>query len=203
MHLRLTLLTADPARLGEAVDFIENEARTLVEDQPGIVGMSLKVNSVLGIACVQTFWVSGDAMRESDKNVRETREAAAHRANATTTVESYRVASLSKLAPWEAGTGVRVTRVDADLSHLEKVVAAYEDIALPWLTETEGFAGALLVGNLRTGHTINETFWTDEAALADSRSVAADIRVDTVRATDSVVRALEEYSLVFSTAGPD
>jgi hypothetical protein len=203
MHLRLTLLTADPARLGEAVDFIETEARTLVEDQPGIVGMSLKVHSALGIACVQTFWVSADAMRESDRNVRETREAAAHRAHATTTVESYRVASLAKLAPWETGTGVRVTRADADLSNLEKVVAAYEDIALPWLTETEGFAGALLLGNPRTGHTITETFWTDEDALAGSRSVAAEIRVDTVRATDSVVRALEEYSLVFSTAGPD
>jgi hypothetical protein len=202
MQLRLTLITADPLRLGEAVHYIEHEARTLVEEELGNVGMSLKVNSVLGIAVVETFWVSGDAMRESDKNVRSTRDAAAHRANGTISVESYRVASIVKLGPWEPGNGVRVTRADADLSHADKVVAGYEDTALPWLTETEGFRGALLVAHERTGHCVSETMWTDEAALAESRSIDAAIRLDTVNATDMAVRGLEEYALVFSSARP-
>lgn len=37
-------------------------------------------------------------------------------------------------------------------------------------------------------HCVSETMWTDEAALAESRSIDAAIRLDTVNATDIVVR---------------
>ncbi|MCW2828434.1 MAG: hypothetical protein JWQ67_2050, partial [Marmoricola sp.] len=40
MHLRLTMLTADPLKFGEATDFIERDARPLIEAEPGNVGMS-------------------------------------------------------------------------------------------------------------------------------------------------------------------
>ena len=52
----------------------------------------------------------------------------------------------------------------------------------------------------RTGHSISETVWRDEQALAGSRSVAAAIRVETVASTDGVVRAVEEYGLVSTSA---
>ena len=41
MHVRATLITADPARLEEAIRFVETDARKLVEDEPGNLGMSL------------------------------------------------------------------------------------------------------------------------------------------------------------------
>lgn len=202
MQLRATLITADPARLEEAVRFVETDARKLVEDEPGNLGMSLKVNTTLGVAVVHSFWVSADAMRESDKHVRATRETAADRASGTVSAETYRVASVTRVAPWVSGGGVRVTRADADPSQLDKVVAAYEDTAVPWLTETAGFCGALFVAQQRTGRTVSETIWSDAAALAESRSVAAAIRVDTAAAADLAVRGLEEYSLLFSTVRP-
>lgn len=202
MHLRATLITADPARLEEAVRFVETDARKLVEDEPGNLGMSLKVNNTLGVAVVHSFWVSADAMRESDKHVRSTRDAAAARAGGTVSAETYRVASVARVAPWVSGRAVRVTRADADPSQLDKVVAAYEDTAVPWLTETAGFCGALFVAQQRTGRTVIETIWSDEAALAESRGVAAAIRVDTAAAADLAVRGLEEYSLLFSTVRP-
>ena len=202
MHVRLTLLTMDPLRFGEAEQYIEQEARPLVEGEPGNLGMALKVKRPLGVAIIETYWVSGDAMRESDKNVRSTREEAAHRANGTHSVEHFQVASIEKVAPWEPGCGVRVTRADTTPAKLDEAVAAYEDTALPWLTETPGFCGALLLAHRGTGHTVSETLWQDENALAESRSVAAAIRVDTVKASDSAIRSLEEYHLGFSSARP-
>ena len=95
-----------------------------------------------------------------------------------------------------------MTRADADPSQLDTVVAAYEDTAVPWLTETAGFCGALFIAQRRTGRTLSETIWSDAAALAESRSVAAAIRVDTAAAADLAVRGLEEYSLLFSTVRP-
>jgi hypothetical protein len=200
MHLRLTLLTGDPAQVDDAIAYIETDARALVESKPGNLGMALKVDRELGVALVQSYWISGDAMRESDRDVRATRDEAAHRATGTVSVENYEIASFAKVAPWQDGGGVRVTRADTDPRGLDQRVAAYEDTALPWLNETPGFCGAVLVVNGRSGHSIEETFWTDAEALAGSRSAAAAIRVDAVKATDSVIRALEEYRLVFNTA---
>jgi hypothetical protein len=202
MHLRLTMLTADPQRLDEGLTFIQEEARPLVEGEPGNLGLSLKADKELGVALVESFWVSADAMRESDRNVRSTREQASHRIDGTVTVESYQVASVTRTAPWNAGAGVRLTRADADAARLDQVVAAHEDTAVPWLTETEGFCGALLLAHGRTGHLLEETMWVDGEALAGSRSVAAAIRVDAVKATDEVVRALAEYTLIFNSARP-
>lgn len=202
MHVRSTLITAEPARLHEAVGFIETDARKVIEDMAGNLGMSLKVNSTLGVAVVNSFWVSADAMRESDKHVRSTREIAVHRASGTASAETYRVASVVRVGPWVSGGAVRVTRADADPSRLDSVIAAYEDTAVPWLTETAGFCGALFVAQQRTGRTVSETIWSDEAALVESRSVAAAIRVDTAAAADLAVRGLEEYSLQFGTVRP-
>ena len=45
-----------------------------------------------------------------------------------------------------------------------------------------------------------ETIWDSPKTLAASRSVAARVRVETVKSTGCVIRALEEYDLVFNTA---
>jgi heme-degrading monooxygenase HmoA len=199
MHMRLTLLTADPLRVEDTLHFIANEARPRIEDQPGNLGMSLKVKKPLGVVAVETYWISGDAMHASDRNVRATREEAAHRANGTVSVETLQIASMVRTGPWEPGAGVQVTRAESEAASLDGVVAAYEDTTLPWLTETPGFCGALLAAHRRTGQSISETVWEDDDALAASRSVAAAIRVDAVKATSSTVRWLEEYSLVFDS----
>ncbi len=202
MHLRLTVLTADPLRLDEGLTFIEEEARPLVEAEPGNLGLSLKADKELGVAVVESFWVSADAMRESDRNVRSTREQASHRIDGTVAVETLQVASVTRIEPWNAGAGVRLMRADADAARLDQVVAAHEDTAVPWLMETEGFCGALLLVHRRTGHLVEETMWVDGDALAGSRSVASAIRVDAVKATDEVVRVLAEYTLIFNSARP-
>jgi hypothetical protein len=199
MHMRLTLLTADPLRMEDTLHFIANEARPRIEDEPGNLGMSLKVKQPIGVVVVETYWVSGDAIHESDQNVRATREEAARRANGTVTVETFQIASMVKTRPWQPGAGVRLTHLESESANLDGVVAAYEDAALPWLTETPGFCGAFLAAHRRTGHSINETVWEDDDALAASRSVAAAIRVDAVKATSSTVRWLEEYTLVFNS----
>jgi hypothetical protein len=79
------------------------------------------------------------------------------------------------------------------------MVAAYEETTVPWLTETSGFCAELLFVDRGTGHSVSETVWRDQHALAASRSAAAAIRVDMAAATGSAIRALEEYTLVFSS----
>ncbi|MCU1373210.1 MAG: hypothetical protein JWO68_496 [Actinomycetia bacterium] len=201
-HVRLNLLTADPARLADAIDYIDNEARPLIEKEVGSLGMAIAADHELGLALISSYWVSGDAMRESAGATAPMREEAAHRARGTMTVELFQVATNRRLVRPRAGAGVRITRFDFDPTRIDDAVANYEDTALPWLTGVEGFCSAHLFVHHRTGHAVEETVWQDAECLAASRSGAAAIRVDTVAATDAAVRALAELELVAAPGQP-
>jgi hypothetical protein len=201
-HVQVNFLTADPVRLGEAIRYLQDKARALLEELPGSQGMSVSANPELGVAVVESFWVSHHAMREHEKTVAPTREEAARLSGGTVSVERFVVASFTQVKRPHPGAGVRLTRMDTDASRIDQVVTGYEDTALPWLTETPGFVASLLFIDRSTGRSISETQWENSGALAASRSAAAAIRADVVAATDSSIRAVEEYSLVFNTTEP-
>jgi hypothetical protein len=200
LHVRHNLITADPALLGDSVKFMENEVRPAVEGQPGNLGLSLQVNPELGLAILESFWVSGDALRASEHAVAPNRAAAVRRAAGTVTVERYAVPVFELEAPLRSGEGVRVTRMDVAPSAVEDTIEVIGDTAVPRLADTEGFCSALFFVDRTAGHSIFETSWRDPEALAGSRSTAAAVRVDTVLATNGVIRALEEYQMMFSSA---
>jgi hypothetical protein len=201
-HVQVILLTADPERLDDAIRYLQDKARPMLADLPGSQGMSVCANTELGIAVVESFWVSHHAMREHERSVAPAREEAARLSGGTVSVERFVVASFTRVRRPQPGAGVRLTRMDTDATRIDEVVAAYVDTTLPWLTETPGFVAELLFIDRSTGHSIGETRWQDAAALAASRGAAAAIRADAVAATDSSIRAVEEYSLVFDTAEP-
>ncbi len=204
LQARFNLITADPLRLGDSVNFIEAEVRPVVESQPGSLGMSLYTNPELGVAILESilesFWASRDALRLSEHMALPSRRQAVQRATGTVSVERYRVPVFEREAPLSTGAGLRLTRMDIEPSRVEDAVEVYGDTVIPWLADTEGFCCALLLVDWNTGHSISETMWRTPQALAASRSVAAAVRVDTVASTGCVIRAIEEYGLVFGSA---
>jgi quinol monooxygenase YgiN len=202
-HARLSYVTADPARLDDFLRFMEDKAQPQFAEEPGYRGMWVAADDEVGVAVVATFWVSGDAMRESERVEAPVRRDAVQVAEGTVSVEPYAVENFFRITGPGPDAALRLTRVEVAPEQVDAAVAGYEDTALPWLTEADGFCSALLFVHRRTGRGVTEVVWRDEAALAASRSAAASIRVDAVAATDAVVRALEEYRLVFTTALPD
>jgi heme-degrading monooxygenase HmoA len=200
LHVRFNFLTADPLRLGDSVKFIESEVRPQVDSQPGSLGTSLYADPEAGLAILESFWASDDAMHASEHTVSSSRREAVKRAAGTVSVERYEVPVFELEAPMHSGAGMRLTRMDVEPSQVEDAVEVYGDTAVPWLAETRGFCSTLLLVDPQTGHTISETLWRDEATLAETRSLAAAVRVDTVSATGCVVRAVEEYGLVSTSA---
>jgi heme-degrading monooxygenase HmoA len=200
LHVRFNFLTADPLRLGDSVKFIESEVRPQVDSQPGSLGTSLYTDPDAGLAILESFWASDDAMHASEHTVSSSRREAVKRAAGTVSVERYEVPVFELEAPVRSGASMRLTRMDVEPSQVEDAVEVYGDTAVPWLAETRGFCSALLLVDPQTGHTISETLWRDEATLAETRSLAAAVRVDTVSATGCVIRAVEEYGLVSTSA---
>jgi hypothetical protein len=63
-----------------------------------------------------------------------------------------------------------------------------------------GFLQRAAAGRLENGHSLSETLWDSHKTLAASRSAAARVRVETVKSAGCVIRAVEEYDLVFNSA---
>jgi hypothetical protein len=198
--MRFNLITADPQKLGDSIKFIESEVRPQVDSQPGSLGTTLYSNPEAGLAILESLWASDDAMGASEHHLGPTRRAAVERAAGTVCVERYQVPVFELEAPVRGGAGLRLTRMDYEPAAVEDAVEAYGDTAVPWLADTKGFCRTLLLVDESTGHAISETLWRNKEALAATRSVDAAVRAETVASTGCVIRGVEEYGLVASSA---
>ena len=200
LHLRLNLIGAGPSVLDDCVKYIKGEFRPALADQPGSLGLSLLVSPGLGVAIVESFWASAHALRASESVAASLQGELAQRARASVTTEQYRIPVFERGAPPHGGEAVRLTRMQAKPSAVEDVAEAFGDSAVPWLAETPGFRAALLLADPDSGHMISQSVWRDPRARAASPSTAEVIRADVLSASDCVIRAVEDYSLVFSSA---
>ena len=200
LHARLDLITADPLVLGGCIKYIEGEVRPAVESQPGSLGLSLLASPELGAAVLESFWASYHALEASEQPAVPLRGELARRARGPVTVERYQIPVFERQATLQGGEGVRLTRIEVKPSAAADVIEAFGDSAVPDLAEAAGFRGALLFADPASGQLISETVWRDPQARAASPSVAAVIRADVLDTANCLIRAVEDYSLVFSSA---
>jgi hypothetical protein len=202
-HVQVNLITADPQHAKDVVHYLETDAAPRLADEPGHRGIVMFGDLELGVVMFESFWVSGEAMKDSERAVEPLRKEAVRRGGGTATVEPYQVAGFQRQQRPSRGAGLRLTRFDVEPSRVDEGIAAYEDIALPWLLESEGLCSSVLLVHRRTGRMMTEDVWRDPRTLAASRSAATTARADAVAASDSLVRALAEYAVEVSTVRPD
>jgi hypothetical protein len=199
LHAGLSLITVNPLRLDQSREHIETVVGPQAERQGGTLGWSLHLNSDLGLAMFETLWVSDDALQAGEHVIAASRDEAVPHAAGTLTSERYAVPVFEQEAPVAAGAGVRLTRVDVAPSKIEDAIEVFGDTTVPWLADTKGFCRTLYLVDRDAGHTVSETVWQDTDALAGSRTAAAAIRAEVASAADGVIRAVEEYSVLFNS----
>ena len=101
------------------------------------------------------------------------------------------------------GEAARLTRIKVTPSAVDDVIETFGDTAVPLLAESSGFYGALLFADRDSGHLISETVWRDAQARAASPSTAEVIRAEVLESAHCVIRAVEDYTLVFSSVPRD
>jgi quinol monooxygenase YgiN len=200
LHLRLHQVAARPPLLDKCVRYIRRELRPAVEGEPGSLGLSLYVSPGLGVAVLESFWASAEALRASESAAESIRSELARRARGSVTGEQYRILVFERGVPPHGGEAVRLTRMQAKPSAVEEVAEVFGESAVPWLAETPGFRAALLFADPDSGYLISQSVWRDPQARAASPSTATVIQADVMNATDCVIRAIEDYSLVFNSA---
>ena len=195
MYARLTFHTADPARLSEVINHYESVVRMDFSHQQGSRGMSVAVNDDVGVALVEAYWASEDAMRTNDASfTRPIHDAAFF--GATVSTEHYEVARFVHVAAPSPGAAVTLTRIDIDGTGLDEVLAAYGDATGP-LARCDGFCSAVLLVDRENGRAIVESVWRDREAQVAALGPAAQRRVEAVSGGNVTVRGIDQYRLDF------
>jgi heme-degrading monooxygenase HmoA len=59
----------------------------------------------------------------------------------------------------------RVITIQVDPGDMDKTISIYGDDVIPALKQQEGFVGALLLGDRKTGKNVSITMWDSEESL--------------------------------------
>jgi len=196
MHVRFSLITADPPVLAGCVGYLQDEARPVVESQHGSLGLALLEEP--GVVIFESFWATHEALWLSEETEAVFRGELARRVERPLKAEDYQVAVFEREGP--PGEAVRLTRMEVKPAGVADVVDVYGDTAVPWLAGTPGFRETLLFADPAGGQLISQTGWRDPAARAASPSVAEMIRSEVLADDDCQIGAVEDYRLVFDSA---
>ncbi|MBV9452114.1 MAG: ester cyclase [Streptosporangiaceae bacterium] len=199
MHVRMNMLAGDPARLDDATRYLEGTVRPHVEAQHGNRGLAFLTNSDLGVCVIASYWDTHDAMTVSEQAVQVSRKEMTEMIAGTVTVEHYEVPVFVRRSRPQHGAGVRLTRIDGPSAGVEAAIEEFRNTAVPALMEMRGLCSAQLMVDRATGRGIVVTAWDDMESLIASRSDVARLRASQTAVTHSQVRAVEEYTLVFSS----
>ncbi len=199
LHARVNMLAGDPATLSEATRYLEGTVRTHVEGQHGNRGLACLVNTDLGTCVVASYWDSVDAMTASEQAVQVSRKELTELVRGSVTVEHYEVPVFIRRSRPGNGAGIRFTRLECGPGHIDKLIEEFRNTAAPELMDMQGLASAHLMTDRTTGRCVVITAWQDAAALAASRAATARLRADTAASLHLQVRAVEEYTLVFTS----
>ncbi|HEX4287989.1 MAG TPA: ester cyclase [Trebonia sp.] len=199
MHVRMNMLTGDPARMDEAVRYLEGTVRPHVEGQHGSRGLACLTNADLGVCVVASYWESHDAMTGSEQAVQVSRKETTERLEGTVTVEHYQVPVFVRKSRPRPGAGVRISRLEIAPAGIDAMIEDFRNTGMPALLDVPGLCSAHLMADRTTGRCIVVSAWEDPAALAGSRTASARLRADMAARTHLQVRSVEEYKLEFSS----
>jgi heme-degrading monooxygenase HmoA len=200
LHVRVSLITADPQALAGCIGYLEATGRPVLESRHGSLGLSLLAGQEGRVAIVESFWATQDAFWLSAETDALVRGELARRVKRPVTAEDYEIPVFERGAPLRSGEAVRLTRLEVKLPGVLDVIDVYGDTAVPQLADTPGFRGALLFAAPARGQLISQTVWRDPAARAASPSVARIIRFEVLAEEGCEIRAVADYSLIFNSA---
>jgi hypothetical protein len=202
LHTRLNWITADADALDGCVTYIEREIRSALEIRPGSLGISVLEDRERGVAIFGSIWTTSDEMSASENTEAPMRAELAKRAGAPVSVEDYQVPIfelVERQALAQHCNAVRLTRMQVRPSQVDDVIEVVGDIVVPSLIEMPGFCDALLFADPASGRLISETMWRDPGARAAAPSIASIVRAEVPDEASGEIRAVEDYSLVFSS----
>ena len=97
----------------------------------------------------------------------------------------------------------RVNFLDAAPDRIGDVARVVREVVHPAISAEPGYVGYLVLGNRDTGHALGVTLWDSERDRETSDARARQIRPVVEAETGGVMRAVEQYDLLFVDLRPE
>lgn len=181
MFARTTTLEARPDAVDTGIAHMRSDVMPALEAVDGCIGLSLLVDRESGRCITTTAWESAEAMRDAAERVAPLRERAAAMFGGVPVVEEWELAVVHRDHPSGAGAGVRATWLRARPEQFDRAVDFYRSEVLPSLEELDGFCGASLMIDRRSGRAVSSTSFDSMDAMERTRDRARSLRTARLR----------------------
>ena len=198
MYARSTTLRGNPQAVDALIAFVRDEAMPGLMELDGYVGLSLMVDRNAGRAIATSAWETEEAMHASADAVRESRDRAARRFDATPEVEEWEIAVMHRAHRVGDGACARVVWTRTDPGNLGRVIDAYRDSLMPWWEETAGFCSNSLLIDRAEGRCSSTVVFESREAMAHTRDQFTTLREEFVRTMGMEIVEVAEFDLALA-----
>lgn len=195
MYARSSTFQIAPERVEAGVGFVRDEVVPALEQIDGCTGLSLIVNRSDGRLIVTAGWSDRDAMRSSEKQVRDLRARGATVMAADPTVDVWEIAVLHRVRDVRPGACLRAFWTRADAARVDRAVEGYRTVVLPQLEALPGFCSASLFVDRASGRAVSSVTYASHQEMVDSRDAASSMRRTAVEENDLQVLEVVEFDV--------
>ncbi len=192
MYARSTSLKGNPANIDAGIAFVKDEVWPQLERTDGCRGLSLLADRETGHCIATSSWDTEEAMRDSDGQLRPSREQARDMLSGSMEVDEWEIAVMHRN---HHGECCRVSWLKGDL---DAMTETFRVSLLPDLEQTSGFCSASLLVNRSTGVGCATTTWETRAAMEESRLAADDMRSRAASDSGGEIVDVHEFELAYA-----
>jgi hypothetical protein len=167
MFVRINTIYGDKDKIDEAIDYIEESDRPVVEASAGNGGLATFVDRDGGLIVAASYW--DEPLHSSEAALTRVREGASAIANGNLTTESYEIVADAEMAAPPPGAAVRMTRMQIELARIEGMIAFVRDEFLPRVTTFGGLCSAQLLLDRSSGECVVMSVWADDHSAEKAR----------------------------------
>ncbi|HEX6871660.1 MAG TPA: hypothetical protein VF163_11235 [Micromonosporaceae bacterium] len=198
MYARSTTIMAEPSSLERGIAFVRDELMSDLTTIDGCAGLSLLVDRESGRSIATTSWHSQEAMRMSEDRVRAMRERYIATFGGTdATVDEWEVVVMHRDHRAPQGARARATYLHGDPATADQSIDSFRAI-LPVLEGFSGFCSASLLMNRDSGRAVSTVIYDSDAALAQTREQANQLRTRTAGQTAAEILEVAEFELALA-----
>jgi heme-degrading monooxygenase HmoA len=192
VYARSTTFQGRPGSIDAGIAFVKNEAVPMLDTLDGCRGLSLLVDRATGQCIATSSWVSEDAMRAGDAQLRPVRDRGRDILGGSMQMDEWEIVAMHRT---HHGECCRVTWLEGDLDALTET---FRDRILPGLEQTPGFCSASLLVNRSARLSCVSAAWETHAAMEASRSWADESRASAASDAGGEIIDVHEFDLAYA-----
>ena len=198
MYARSTTVHGNPEDLDEGIAYVRDQGLPMAEQMDGCIGLSMLADRGSGRCIITTAWESADAMRGSDRGVRDGRVRAGQLMGGGTEVAEWDVSLVHRLRPADAGACTRLIWARRQPGELDDVHDVVRMQLLPRLEELPGFCSVSLMVDDMSGRTATAVTFNSRATMDRSASRCAALEAELAGATGLAITEVAGFDLVIA-----